>query len=350
MSDDAEVERGPEITHEKARESARRLINSAFQQEPRARLGIPARPGYDDDLVIVAYIEQQSALRPAPPAQDALVEAIRERDEARRQHGIWMNAARELLERAEAAEAQVTSLRAAIQSALAIDERVGETADGAMIEVLTGALSTLPSSSVETARQHCDGDPSGPGSSPSVEPASGLDASHSIPIAERPDYSFLVIAVDRYGQGWVVDGAEGFYECDFFANGAYAEDAGIFVPGGLSVGLYRVDKIKFSGGSQDCAGEWDDLEVSGAWTSLAQGIVTEGGDAQAAPGAKRVEPGGEADAPGTSVSVERAREAVIEAYRRLASAKDADEYYDLLGALNHMIANLDSLTPGEKAG
>jgi uncharacterized coiled-coil protein SlyX len=125
---------------------------------------------------IAALDRAIAALRPAPPAQDALVEAIRERDEAR---AVWKDshlmhvnllAARILSRdqalhlagatdydglkgRAEAAESQVTSLRTAIQSALAIDTRVGETADGAMIEVLTGGLSTLPSSSVEKARE-----------------------------------------------------------------------------------------------------------------------------------------------------------------------------------------------------
>jgi hypothetical protein len=47
------------ISHDEAREVARRLINSHFRREPGARVGIPARPDYDDDLLICAYIEQQ---------------------------------------------------------------------------------------------------------------------------------------------------------------------------------------------------------------------------------------------------------------------------------------------------
>ena len=47
-----------EIPHAEAREIAQRLINSHFGQEPCARVGIPARPNYDDDLLIHAYIEQ----------------------------------------------------------------------------------------------------------------------------------------------------------------------------------------------------------------------------------------------------------------------------------------------------
>ena len=54
-----------EITHDEAREVAQRLVNSHFQKEPRARVGIPARPDYDDDLLIHAYIEQQRARVPA---------------------------------------------------------------------------------------------------------------------------------------------------------------------------------------------------------------------------------------------------------------------------------------------
>lgn len=50
-----------EIGHDEAREVARRLINSHFRQEPHARIGIPARPDYDDDLLILAYIKQQEA-------------------------------------------------------------------------------------------------------------------------------------------------------------------------------------------------------------------------------------------------------------------------------------------------
>lgn len=49
------------ISHEEAREVAGRLINSHFRKEPCARVGIPARPDYDDDLLICAYIKQQQA-------------------------------------------------------------------------------------------------------------------------------------------------------------------------------------------------------------------------------------------------------------------------------------------------
>lgn len=47
------------IGHDEARESVQRLINSHFRQEPHARIGIPARPDYDDDLIAISYISQQ---------------------------------------------------------------------------------------------------------------------------------------------------------------------------------------------------------------------------------------------------------------------------------------------------
>lgn len=57
------------ISHEEAKESARRLINSHFRREPCARVGIPARPDYDDDLLIMAYIcQREEAEQPPIPS------------------------------------------------------------------------------------------------------------------------------------------------------------------------------------------------------------------------------------------------------------------------------------------
>lgn len=64
------------ISHDEAEEIARRLINSHFHQEPHGRFSIPARPEYDDDLLIYAYIKQQAALSPAPCSGDAMREAL----------------------------------------------------------------------------------------------------------------------------------------------------------------------------------------------------------------------------------------------------------------------------------
>jgi len=59
------------IGHDEARECLKRFIASAFRKngEEHARLGIPARPDYDDDLVLSAYIRQQSLRDPAQQAQ-----------------------------------------------------------------------------------------------------------------------------------------------------------------------------------------------------------------------------------------------------------------------------------------
>jgi hypothetical protein len=60
------------ISHTEAREIATRLINSHFNKEPHARVGIPARPDYDDDLLIVSYIKQQEEKESGAPAQGSL--------------------------------------------------------------------------------------------------------------------------------------------------------------------------------------------------------------------------------------------------------------------------------------
>jgi hypothetical protein len=52
-----------QVTHEEARQIAKRFIDANFKNPgERPRIGIPARPDYDDDLLLCAYIEQQAAL------------------------------------------------------------------------------------------------------------------------------------------------------------------------------------------------------------------------------------------------------------------------------------------------
>lgn len=49
------------ISHDEANAAIQRLIDRCFNnpgKEP-PRFGIPARPDYDDDLVLLAYIKQQ---------------------------------------------------------------------------------------------------------------------------------------------------------------------------------------------------------------------------------------------------------------------------------------------------
>lgn len=63
------------ISHDEAYEIAGRLINSHFRKEPHARASIPAKPDYDDDLLISAYIQQQ---RTAHTDLEKVLEAVAE--------------------------------------------------------------------------------------------------------------------------------------------------------------------------------------------------------------------------------------------------------------------------------
>jgi hypothetical protein len=59
------------IPHEEAREAVRRLVDGHFHNPGRehGRFGIPARPDYDDDLVLMAYVAQREAAEASPPAK-----------------------------------------------------------------------------------------------------------------------------------------------------------------------------------------------------------------------------------------------------------------------------------------
>lgn len=65
-----------EITHDQADASLRRFENTFWKREPHARVSIPANPGYDDDLILHRYIEQQRALsRQQAPGWSEAIEA-----------------------------------------------------------------------------------------------------------------------------------------------------------------------------------------------------------------------------------------------------------------------------------
>lgn len=65
------------IPHEEAREAAKRLIDAFFRNEGELpRIGIPARPDYDDDLVLMAYIKQREA-----------TDAVNDQSQAQKQEG-----------------------------------------------------------------------------------------------------------------------------------------------------------------------------------------------------------------------------------------------------------------------
>ena len=64
------------ITHEEARKIAQRFIDRHFGnrdangREIFPRVSIPARPDYDDDLRLTAYISQQESLDSAHPGTE----------------------------------------------------------------------------------------------------------------------------------------------------------------------------------------------------------------------------------------------------------------------------------------
>lgn len=67
-SDVSKTTREP-VSHERAREAARRLIKGSFrrdgerlEREDQPRFTIPCRPDADDDVVLMNYIRQQEAL------------------------------------------------------------------------------------------------------------------------------------------------------------------------------------------------------------------------------------------------------------------------------------------------
>ncbi len=74
------------VTHDEAREIARRLIHGSFRRDgeqlehdKRPRFSIPANPDRDDDLRICDYIEQQKA---ALAERDAALVAVEEAKKA----------------------------------------------------------------------------------------------------------------------------------------------------------------------------------------------------------------------------------------------------------------------------
>lgn len=52
--------RGRKVSHEEAKQSAKRLVNSHFHNKDSARVSIPAHPA-DDDLVVTDYIAERKA-------------------------------------------------------------------------------------------------------------------------------------------------------------------------------------------------------------------------------------------------------------------------------------------------
>lgn len=59
------------VTHDEAEAAANRFIAAHHKNDSeRPRIGIPARPDYDDDLMLLSYIRQQRRLAQGISAQN----------------------------------------------------------------------------------------------------------------------------------------------------------------------------------------------------------------------------------------------------------------------------------------
>lgn len=83
LSDEISDRCGP-ITHDEAREMLGRMVNSHFKN-PREhmRASIPGNPGRDDDLRMIAYIQQQRAQLAAAKAEREVMEVERQERDAK---------------------------------------------------------------------------------------------------------------------------------------------------------------------------------------------------------------------------------------------------------------------------
>lgn len=86
-----------------ARKCLERFVNSAVGRQPTARISIPAQPGQDDDLLLLAYIDRAEESR-------QLLRVVR-RYVARTQGLLDRDLARRLLDRIDALSRQVASAR-----------------------------------------------------------------------------------------------------------------------------------------------------------------------------------------------------------------------------------------------
>lgn len=81
---------------------------------------------------------------------------------------------------------------------------------------------------------------------------------------DEPDLSWVLVAVDRFGCGYVLDAARGFFEEGLL----YSPDLGysLFedpVPG-TKVGIYRIENVRIAEDDYGCAsatGDWKPLLV-----------------------------------------------------------------------------------------
>lgn len=79
---------------------------------------------------------------------------------------------------------------------------------------------------------------------------------------------WIILAVDRGNDGWILDHSENLAQ--MLTEGIGAEDNNIYMDPNRRPGLYRIDTIKISGGgwSGGDSPEWDAPEISGRWVPL----------------------------------------------------------------------------------
>src|SRR3954462_15990259 len=81
------------------------------------------------------------------------------------------------------------------------------------------------------------------------------------------DCSWIIVAVDRYGDGWIMDAAQGFYDTDVFI-GSIADDNGIAVPPGTGVGIYRMTDVDLDWREDEDSREVLGPLIDGKWETI----------------------------------------------------------------------------------
>ena len=81
------------------------------------------------------------------------------------------------------------------------------------------------------------------------------------------DFSWLIVAVDGSGEGWIMDAAPGFEACDLLPNGNSCEDNGVQIDSGKPIGLYCLTNVRIGGGDLvQIPGEVDDYTSIEIWS------------------------------------------------------------------------------------
>lgn len=127
----------------------------------------------------------------------------------------------------------------------------------------------------------------------SVANASGL----SFPLLNaEPDpadclnLEWILVAVDRHGDGLIIDASPDFYKVDLITE-LFACDNGLTQPKGLAVGLYRVTNVRVWADDED-------VDIKGDWFAIyTQGIEAGTGETAQPVRSEGRKPDPEGDAP-----------------------------------------------------